>query len=371
MPRVTHFFKTYFPHTSGGMEEAIRQYGSYAAAAGFEVTVAGVGPVDETVVFPDGITARFHKKNADFFSNPVSLSFARRFSTLCRNSDLLHFHFPWPTAELLALARPLKKPALVTFQCDIHRTLFLKAMYLPFVRRFLNRMDKICVSSRGLYKTTPYLAPFRSKIHQIPLFMNEQRFKGLMPPDDWLVERVENIRPFALFVGVLRWYKGLDVLLDAAGHTVGDVVIVGTGPLYHHVTSRIQKERLTRVHFLGFQPDRNLAWLIQQCRMIVLPSISPAEAFGQILLEGLYFEKPLVSTRLGTGTTRVNRHGVTGLVVPPGCSRSLALAMNTLFKDDQLTARFSQNTRRHYDTCFSPAIQGKRYLDLYHTLLQT
>jgi rhamnosyl/mannosyltransferase len=148
-------------------------------------------------------------------------------------------------------------------------------------------------------------------------------------------------------------------------------VIVGSGPLSGHAAARVRNERLSNVHLLGFQPDRNLAWLIRQCRMIVLPSISPAEAFGQILLEGLYFEKPLISTRLGTGTTRVNRQGVTGLVVPPGCSRSLALAMNTLFRDDGLASRFSRNTRRHYDTCFSPQVQGKKYLDLYQALLQT
>jgi len=371
MPSVTHFFKTYFPYTSGGMEESVRQCGAYAAARGFDVTVVSVGPVDETVTSSDGITTRFHKKSADFLSNPVSASFAGRFSDLCRNTDLLHFHFPWPTAELLALARPLKKPALVTFQCDIHRAPFLKTLYLPFVRRFLNRMDKICVSSRALFKTTAYLAPFRHKIHQIPLFMNEHRFEGLAPPDHRLVERVETLGPFALFTGVLRWYKGLDVLLDAARQITGHVVIVGNGPLYDHLARRIQNESLDRIHLLGFQPDRNLQWLIRQCRMVVLPSVTPAEAFGQILLEGLYFGKPLVSTNLGTGTSFVNRHKVTGLVVQPGCSRSLALAVNTLLENDCLAARFSRNTRRHYDIQFNPGVQGKKYMDLYHTLLRS
>jgi rhamnosyl/mannosyltransferase len=370
MPRVTHFFKTYFPHTSGGMEEAVRQCGAYAAARGFEVTVASVGPVNETVVFQDGITARFHKKTAAFLSNPVSAAFAGRFFELCRNTDLLHFHFPWPTAELLAQARPLKKPALVTFQCDIHRAPFLKTLYLPFIRRFLDRMDKICVSSSALFKTTPYLAPLRHKIHQIPLFMNEQRFQGLAPPDQPLQEQIGPLGPFALFTGVLRWYKGLDVLLDAARQIDGHVVIVGTGPLFDHLARRIENESMNRVHLLGFQPDRNLLWLIRQCRMIVLPSITPAEAFGQILLEGLYFGKPLISTELGTGTSFVNRHKNTGLVVQPGCSGSLARAINTLLENDRLTAWFSQNARRHYETHFSPQIQGKKYLDIYQTLLR-
>jgi rhamnosyl/mannosyltransferase len=371
MPTVTHVFKTYFPRTGGGLEEAVRQCGSYAASKGFDVRVACVGPADEIVTTPDGITARFYKQTVNLFSNPFSVSFVRDFSNICRNTDLLHFHFPWPTAELLALAHVLKKKSIVTFHCDIHRALPLKKMYLPFIQRFLDQMDQICVTSWALYDSTPYLKPFRSKIHQIPLFLNEQRFEGLPPADGRLVERISGLGPFALFVGVLRWYKGLDVLLDAAREIAGHVVIVGIGPLHGHLAARIEKENLAHVHLLGFQPDRNLKWLIRQCRMVVLPSVTPAEAFGQILLEGLYFGKPLISTKLGTGTTWVNRHGCTGLVVRPGCSKSLTMAMNKLFDDRDLAARFSRNARRHHDTHFTPRIQGEKYLDIYRTLLQS
>lgn len=371
MPRVTHIFKTSFPRTGGGVEQAICQCGTVAVKNGYDVQVACAGPIDETVTTFDGITVRFHKRTADFLSNPISASFVRRFSDICENTDVLHFHFPWPTAELLALAHPLKKKALVTFHCDIHRAIFFKRLYLPFVRRFLQKMDVICVTSRALYDSTPYLHPFERKVVTIPLFLNENRFTDQGPADTGLVKQAERLKPFALFVGVLRWYKGLDVLLDAAKRIAGNVVIVGTGPLYDHVAARIRNERLTRVHLLGFQPDANLVWLIRKCRMIVLPSVTPAEAFGQVLLEGLYFGKPLISTELGTGTSRVNRHGTTGLVVPPGSIRYLAAAMNAVFKDDRLTSRFSRNARYHYDTCYRPGDQGKKYLDLYNTLLQS
>lgn len=373
MPRkVTHVFKTYFPHTSGGLEEAVRQCGAYAAGHGFDVQVISVGPADEIRRTPDGITARFYKQDLALFSNPVSISLARQFSRICRRSDLIHFHFPWPTGELMALAclGPEKK-ALVTFHCDIHRALPLKRLYLPFVRRFLARMDRICVTSMDLYDSTPYLRTFRRKIQEIPLFMNEQRFAGLEKPDDALVDTTGRIGPFALFVGVLRWYKGLDVLLDAAKNSAGHVVIVGHGPLYGHLARRIRNESLDRVILLGFQPDRNLMWLIRQCRMIVLPSITPAEAFGQILLEGLFFGKPLISTELGTGTSRVNRHGVTGLVVRPGCSRSLTSAMNALFESSGLADRFGRNARHHYAGAYTPRVQGEKYVRIYRDLLQS
>jgi O-antigen biosynthesis alpha-1,3-mannosyltransferase len=368
MPRVTHVFKTYFPETSGGLEEAIRQCGGYAAAKGFTVKVVSTGSADYTVRSQDGICARFYRKTWDVFSNPFSLSFARAYADICKNTDLLHFHFPWPTAEMLALVHSVKTPSLVTFHCDIHRMLLLKTLYLPFVWRFLRKMDRICVTSRALFHNTPYLAPFAHKVREIPLFMNEQRFAGLGSGDPALAASAGG-KPFALFVGVLRWYKGLDILLDAAKITRGDIRIAGTGPLFDKLSARIRNENLTNVHLMGFQSDANLAWLIQNARMVVLPSITAAEAFGQVLLEGLYFQKPLVSTSLGTGTSVVNRHGYTGIVVQPGCSRSLALAMHTLFCDNALCARFSRNAQHHYAAHFAPALQGQKYLSIYRSLL--
>ena len=59
MPKITHIFKTYFPETNGGLEEAIRQYGSHAAKNGFKVEVVSVGSGNYTVTSPDNITTRF------------------------------------------------------------------------------------------------------------------------------------------------------------------------------------------------------------------------------------------------------------------------------------------------------------------------
>jgi O-antigen biosynthesis alpha-1,3-mannosyltransferase len=375
MPRVTHIFKTYFPYTSGGLEEAVRQCAAYAAGNGFDVEVVSVGPADTIFQGADGVKARFFKKTGEVLSNPFSLSLAREFGNICRRTDLLHFHFPWPTAELLALAWqsriPLlaRTPSLVTFHCDIHRSRMIRPLYMPFVRRFLRRMDRICVTSRPLFLNTDCLRPFEKKVLQIPLFMNENRFAGLGAPDPAVTGFLEPQKPFALFVGVLRWYKGLDVLLDAARHTTGRIVIVGTGPLYEHLAARIRALNMSHVHLLGFQEDATLEWLIRHAAMIVLPSVSPAEAFGQVLLEGLYFGRPLVSTELGTGTSVVNRHKHTGLVVRPGCCLSLAAAMNTLFADPDLAKQMGRNARQHYLAQFTPRHQGERYLSVYRDLL--
>ena len=102
---------------------------------------------DAECLTSDGSKVRFYKKELDFYSNPFSLSLVKDFKTICENTDIIHFHFTWPTVELLALFYRIKKPMVVTFHCDIHKNRFLKTIYLPVIRRFLKQADKICVTS--------------------------------------------------------------------------------------------------------------------------------------------------------------------------------------------------------------------------------
>jgi hypothetical protein len=65
MTKTTHIFKTYFPETNGGLEEAIRQIGRHAVNEGFKVGVVFVGRRSFEITGPDKITARFHKSSLD------------------------------------------------------------------------------------------------------------------------------------------------------------------------------------------------------------------------------------------------------------------------------------------------------------------
>ena len=366
--KITHIFKTYFPETNGGLEEAIRQCATHALKNGFNVEVVSVGAKTCTITTPDGIKTKFYKKSIDVFSNPFSFSFALSFKKICNNTDILHFHFPWPTAELMALFHNIKKPALVTFHCDIHKLEPLKKLYLPFIKQYLKKIDTICISSRSLFNTIEYLHEFRYKTEVVSYWINKIRFSNLPDPEPEIIELTKK-KNYALFAGVLRWYKGLDILLDASKKFDGNIIIVGKGPLYNKLQSRIKNENLNNVHLTGFQPDSNLKLLIEKSRFIVLPSTTPAEAFGQILLEGLYFSKPLISTELGTGTSIVNKHNYTGLVVQPGCSASLSKAMNRILKEQNLYESFSKNAFQHYLNNFTTSIQGDKYIQIYRRLL--
>jgi rhamnosyl/mannosyltransferase len=162
--------------------------------------------------------------------------------------------------------------------------------------------------------------------------------------------------PSILFVGRLRYYKGLHILLDAMPGVRGRLLIGGGGPERERLERQAAQLGITsRVHFLGDIPDDDLPALFQSADVFVMPAHLRAEALGLAQIEALASGLPCVSTELGTGTSFANRHGETGLVVPPGDAPALAAALNALLADPERRQRFGAAGRRRVAALFTRA----------------
>ncbi len=366
--QITHIFKTYFPNTHGGLEEAIRQIARASVEEGISVSVVSLSKKAKEEIH-EGVKTQSFYANFEILSNPFSWSLLKHFRTIIKNSDIIHLQFPWPTAELLTLLFNVKKPIVLTFHCDIHKNKILKKLYEPFIHAVLRKSSVIVVTSENLKRATPILQGYRHKCRTVNLWLDKDRFDGLSEPDQAIIDMVKEIGVYGLFVGVLRWYKGLNILLDAAKNTKGNIVILGNGLMLDELKKRIKEEKISNVFVLGFQNDSALKYLLENCRFTVLPSISPAEAFGQVLLESCYFKKPMVTTELGTGTSFVNLNGQTGYVIPRKDVSSLFEAMNKLFVSEVTCEMFGQNAYNRLQEYFTLNKQAKKYIEIYKSLL--
>jgi rhamnosyl/mannosyltransferase len=146
---------------------------------------------------------------------------------------------------------------------------------------------------------------------------------------------------FVLFLGCLRAYKGLPYLLEAARLCPGRrFVIAGDGPMRPRLEQAIQEMRLgDRVTLLGRVGDREALDLLHAAAVFVLPAHLRSEAFGLCQIEAMACGLPVVSTDLPTGVPEVNRHGETGLIVPPADAPALAAAIRQLIENKPLRAR--------------------------------
>jgi len=182
--------------------------------------------------------------------------------------------------------------------------------------------------------------------------------------------KIDN-KKIVLAVGRLVEYKGFEYLLEASRFLKDDmiVLIAGGGPLYVHLQNKINNLNLSnKVLLLG--RVNNVSVFMKNSDLFCLPSISRNEAFGLVLVEALYFGKPLVTTNVeGSGMNYVNIHNETGLVVPPKDPKALAETMNMILSDKNLYSRFSKNAKERFKEFEINSI-ADRLINIYQEVLK-
>ena len=134
-----------------------------------------------------------------------------------------------------------------------------------------------------------------------------------------------------LFVGQMRPYKGVETLLAAvAGQPWLQLTLVGCGSELDSYRRLAKRLSATNVRFLGRLPDAELQEQYQLNDVVVLPSVTRAEAFGLVLLEGMAAGCVPVASDL-PGVRDVA--GPTGLLVSPGNPGALRGALRELACD--------------------------------------
>lgn len=367
--KVLHFFKTYYPDTMGGIEQVIFQLAEGGQKLGIESEVLSLSSRGtlRDVRLGSHIT---HTANLDLHlaSTGFSLSAFKEFRALAANTDIINYHFPWPFMDVVHFSSGIHKPFIVSYHSDIIKQRMLRTLYRPLMDKFLGAAQRIIVSSPNYLATSPILKRHRKKCEIIPIGIDSSTYPVPSPSklNDWKSCVGER---FFLFVGALRYYKGLKFLIDAAALTGLPVVIAGKGPEEAALKAQVEFLKAANVRFVGAVPDEDKAALLSLCQCLVFPSHLRSEAFGISLLEGAMYGKPLISCEIGTGTTYINLHEKTGLVVPPEDPTALASAMRQLWDSPSLSMGFGRNARERYESHFTGKSMLRGYADIYQQVL--
>jgi glycosyltransferase involved in cell wall biosynthesis len=132
--------------------------------------------------------------------------------------------------------------------------------------------------------------------------------------------------PLVVLLGRLVHYKGAEVLVEAMKDVAATALIVGDGPRRAGAEAlAAQLDIADRVVFTGAIDDEERSAYMHAAMATGTPSIS---------------------TEIGTGTSWVNRHGETGLVVPANDPGALARAITELITDDARRAAMGTAAKR-------------------------
>ena len=174
-------------------------------------------------------------------------------------------------------------------------------------------------------------------------------------------------RPTVMFVGRHEQRKGLAVLVDAVRRMAEDVTvwIASEGP----ETARLRHETAgdERFEWLGMIDEQEKISRIRGAGVLCAPSLH-GESFGVVLLEGMASGTPVVATDL-TGYRHVARPGQDALLVAPGDSRALALALEEALQGGPAVEAMVESALDRAGQ-FSMGSLAERYVELYERAIR-
>ena len=366
-PCVLQLGKFYPPHP-GGMESHLEALcGQLKERIDLEVMVAASNSLRSNEELIDGVKVAHLGRLFTLRSAPMCPTMVRRIRT--SKADLVHIHWPNPTALLAYLASDHRGRLVFTYHSDVVRQKVLSRVFDPILRRGLDCADAIIVSSANYINSSEMLRSYREKCRVIPFGIDIERFER---PDELEVVRLrKHFGPrMILSVGRLVYYKGFEFLIDAMKSVNAHLVIVGNGPLEAELRARIRAGGLEdRVTLLTKVKD--VVPFYHAAELFVLPSIARSEAFGIVQLEAMACGKPVVNTQLDSGVPSVSIDGRTGLTVKPADAEELSRAINSLLADSPRRASLGDAAYRRVREQFSLSGMADQTLALYHQVLNS
>jgi glycosyltransferase involved in cell wall biosynthesis len=287
-----------------------------------------------------------------------------RYRRVATAADVVHFQ--WLTLQWVDRRLLPRRPTVLTAHDLLPRE--PRPMQARAQRRLYEAVDAIVVhSAYGRRLLVDELGVDGAKVRVVPhgAFDHLVRLDGDLP-----TELGEPDQPVVLFFGLLRPYKGIDVLLSAwRGSGLderAEVWIVGR--------PRMSLKPLTAdapagVRFVPrFVRDGELAACFRRADVVVLPySRTERLDFSGVLATALAFGKPIVLTDVGA-FSEVAAAGAARLV-PAGDPAALGLALAGLLDDPAERERLGAGARAAASGQYSWDEAARRSLAMYTELV--
>ena len=301
------------------------------------------------------------------YYNPLKIIFLARLFTKSR-IDILHTHgyFAGTFGRLSAILA--RTPIVIA---HVHTTYYGFSRRNRYIEKFLSYFtDQIVCVSMAVQKFVVNV----EKINPAKTCVIYNAATVSDSPD--LAERAENERLqlgitendfVAISVASLTPHKGHHILLDAAGSVLREypkfkLLIVGAGPLRNELETHAKKSGIfNNTIFTGLR--ENVFPLLKIANIFILASIE-REGLGIALIEAMAAGLPVIGTRLG-GIPEVVQENMNGILISPGNTHELALAIKMLMKNHGLREKMGNDGQRIYREKFTATQMIRNVESLY------
>ncbi|MFL5895793.1 MAG: glycosyltransferase family 4 protein [Thermoleophilaceae bacterium] len=308
--------------------------------------------------FGAGGRGRFPAKLAEHV--PDMLRYRRH----ARAADVVHWQ--WLTVQPVdALLLPPVHPRVLTAHDILPRE--PRPGQLTATRRLLAKMDAVVAhSNHGARRLTHELGLDAGRVHVIPHGAFD--YLTRLPDERPLAPELAEVEgPVVLFFGLLRPYKGVELLIEAFHDIDGaELWVVGMPRMPLEPLRELAGAVRGRVRFVPrFVDDAEIPAFFRRADIVALPYRETDQS--GVLFTALAFGKPIVVSAVG-GFGELAAQGA-ARSVPPNSPRELAAALQELLDDDAERRRLAAAAAAAAAGPYSWDSIAQRTMTLYRALV--
>ncbi len=210
-----------------------------------------------------------------------------------------------------------------------------------------------------------------AKISVVPNGVDLHRFDPAAAPPNSRARYGLGAGPVLLYLGALREYEGIGVLLEAfpqirARRPEAQLLIVGAGEAREQVAARVQALG-EGVHLLPPVPHAETPALYAAADVVVYPRLSTraTECVTPLKpLEAMAMGKAILASQVG-GLSELLEEGVTARLFPAGDPKALAEGCLALLAEAGLRERLGEAARAQAERRFDWRVIARTYLEVY------
>jgi glycosyltransferase involved in cell wall biosynthesis len=273
--------------------------------------------------------------------------------------DIVNAHSPVPFISDIAALAVGNIPLILTYHSGtMKKNKFLSDILIWIYEKIifkyiLNKSMKIIVPSSFVQRTL--LNKYLKKTVVISPAVNVNVFKPLNEK-----KNSENVALFICRFKNMHIMKGLNYLLEAVERLpFAKLKIIGE-------KGEIVKQN---VEYLGTKTGTDLVKEIQNCSVLILPSLAHMESFGMVLLEAMACKVPVIGTAIG-GIPEVIENGVDGLIIPPKSTADLEKAIRKILTNKELAIKMGEAGYKKVNDQYTWDSRSKTTNDLLVSLLK-
>jgi len=230
--------------------------------------------------------------------------------------------------------------------------------------------DAVVVISRGLKQEFVRRGVPEAKLHIVGNGVDPRVFSPRTPSPEWRARRDLSDGPVLLYLGALRAYEGVDLLLAAfpdvrRHHPQAQLLIVGDGEARGELAA--QEDPAAGIHVLPPAPHEDTPEYYAAADLVVYPrrATRAAELVTPLKpLEAMAMGKTIVASDVG-GLRELLTEGETARLFPAGSAEALVRACRELLSDEAARRRLGERARQVAVEQYDWRNVVARYLEVY------